>query len=149
MDYSALIQQLQAATGFDLYRLHTAIGRMLDDPERIAEVKRRVHPGDEVGYFDASQNRLVKARLLGFKRTRVVVRNIHDGQEWSLPYDFDQLTGETRLLFEHGAAQTHFGCSLFWIRRLAAFDGEQAAVEHWQTKRDGTQRGVVEVTGEA
>jgi hypothetical protein len=34
----------------------------------------------------------------------------------------------------------------FWIRRLAALGGEAATVEYWQLKRDGTKRGIVEVT---
>lgn len=37
------------------------------------------------------------------------------------------------------------GASIFWIRRLAALEGEEAAVEYWQLKRDGTKRGIVEV----
>ena len=63
-------------------------------------------------------------------------------------FEFDQLVGEARLLFEHGTAQTHFGCSLFWIRQLAAFDGEQATIEHWQTKRNQKLRGIIEIVGE-
>lgn len=63
-------------------------------------------------------------------------------------FDFDQLVGETRLLFEHGTAQTHFGCSLFWVRRLAALDGEQATIEHWQIKRNRELRGIVEIVAE-
>jgi len=64
-------------------------------------------------------------------------------------FEFDQLVGEARLLFDHGTAQAHFGCSLFWIRRLAAFDGEQATIEHWQIKRNGGLRGIVEMIAEA
>ena len=63
-------------------------------------------------------------------------------------FDFDALDGDARLLFEHAAAQSHFGCSVFWVRRLAAMGGEQAAIEDWQIKRDGTERGIVEITGE-
>jgi anti-sigma-K factor RskA len=37
------------------------------------------------------------------------------------------------------------GASVFSIRRLAAIDGEQEALEHWQIKRDNTRRGIVEV----
>jgi hypothetical protein len=32
---------------------------------------------------------------------------------------------------------------------LAAFGGEQAAVEFWQTKRDGGLRGIVEIESES
>ncbi|MBM4047520.1 MAG: hypothetical protein FJ279_20630 [Planctomycetes bacterium] len=60
-------------------------------------------------------------------------------------FDVGRLTGESRLLFDHAAADTHFGASVFWVRRVAALGGEQAMVESWQIKRDGEERGVVEI----
>ena len=63
-------------------------------------------------------------------------------------FDASQLTGEAALLFDHPAAQAHFGASVFWLRRLAAWEGEQAAVEYWQVKRGGGQRGIVEIVSE-
>ena len=62
-------------------------------------------------------------------------------------FDVSLLHGEARLVFDHSAAQSHFGCSIFWLRRLAAFGGEEAAVTQWQIKRDGNKRGIVEITG--
>ena len=63
-------------------------------------------------------------------------------------FDADTLTGEARWLFDHNAANAFFGASVFWLRRLAAFGGEQATVEYWQVKREGGFRGIVEVKGE-
>ena len=63
-------------------------------------------------------------------------------------FDMGSLIGEARLLFDHGTAQDHFGCSVFWVRRMAAMGGKQAAIEDWQIKRDGTKRGIVEITVE-
>jgi len=63
-------------------------------------------------------------------------------------FDAGELTGEARLLFDHAAAQAHFGSSVFWLRRLAAWEGEEAAVEYWQVKRGGGRRGIVEVIQE-
>lgn len=61
-------------------------------------------------------------------------------------FEMQSLTGDTRLLFaDHGTAQDHFGASVFWIRQMAAFGGEHIAIEDWQIKRDGTQRGIVEI----
>ncbi len=60
-------------------------------------------------------------------------------------FDAARLTGEGRRLFDHAAAQSHFGASVFWLRRSAAWEGERAAVEYWQLKRDGGHRGVVEI----
>ena len=56
-----------------------------------------------------------------------------------------ELERQTKILFDHPSAQSYFGASVFWIRRLAALGGETAAVEHWQVKRDGNLRGIVEV----
>ena len=45
-------------------------------------------------------------------------------------FDMGSLVGEPRLLFvDHGTAQDHFGASVFWMRRMAAIGGEQAAIE--------------------
>ena len=63
-------------------------------------------------------------------------------------FDMRQLTGASRLVFEHAAAQAHFGCSIFWVRRKAALGGEQATLEDWQIKRDGSRRGIVEIITE-
>ena len=64
-------------------------------------------------------------------------------------FDMGSLLGEPRLLFsDHGTAQDHFGASVFWMRRMGAIGGEQAAIEDWQIKRDGTERGIVEITAE-
>ena len=64
-------------------------------------------------------------------------------------FDPARLTGDAALLFDHSAAQDHFGASVFWLRRVAAWEGEQAAVEYWQVKRDGDQRGIVEIIPES
>lgn len=64
-------------------------------------------------------------------------------------FDVDSVVGEARLVFDHAAADAHFGASVFWSRRLAALGGEQAAIEFWQTKRDGELRGIVEIGSES
>jgi len=60
-----------------------------------------------------------------------------------------QLEGETALLFDHLATQNYEGASIFWIRRLAILDSEEETVAHWQLKRDGSRRGIVEVIQDA
>jgi hypothetical protein len=60
-------------------------------------------------------------------------------------FDVSQVSGETALIFDHVITQNYEGASIFWIRRLAAFEGEEATVAHWQLKRDGNQRGIIEV----
>ncbi len=60
-------------------------------------------------------------------------------------FDGNALRGESAVLFDHAAADAHFGASVFWVRRLAAMGGEQAMVEYWQAKREGGQRGIIEI----
>jgi hypothetical protein len=60
-------------------------------------------------------------------------------------FDIRQVAGEARIIFDHMASQNYEGASIFWLRRMAALEGEEAAVEHWQIKRDGKKRGIVEV----
>ena len=61
-------------------------------------------------------------------------------------FDLYQFNDEVAVVFDHMACQNYEGASVFWVRKMAAIGGEQAAVEFWQTKRDGTNRGIVEVT---
>ena len=61
-------------------------------------------------------------------------------------FDVSKVTGEAAILFDHLAAQNYAGASVFWLRRMAAMGGEQAALEDGQIKRDGARRGVVELT---
>jgi hypothetical protein len=63
-------------------------------------------------------------------------------------FDVSQVSGEAALIFDHAATQNYEGASVFWTRRLAALGGEEATVAHWQIKRDGNQRGIVEVVND-
>jgi hypothetical protein len=60
-------------------------------------------------------------------------------------FDVREVLGESSLVFDHHAAQNVLGASIFWVRQSAALGGEQGMIEFWQTKRDGTKRGIVEM----
>jgi len=60
-------------------------------------------------------------------------------------FDVSQVTGAASVVFRQSTAQNWLGTSIFWLRRFATIGGEQAAIEDWQFKRDGTRRGIVEV----
>jgi hypothetical protein len=63
-------------------------------------------------------------------------------------FDLNVVSGEARLVFDHASAQAHFGASVFWVRRAACFPNEAEMVAGWGLKRDGSSRGIVEVTKE-
>ena len=60
-------------------------------------------------------------------------------------FDVGQVAGEARIIFDHMAAENYEGASIFWLKRIATLDGGEAAIEHWQMRRDGKRRGIVEV----
>jgi hypothetical protein len=60
-------------------------------------------------------------------------------------FDVSRLRGGLHVLFDHAAAQAHFGASVFWLRRLAALDSEDSTIGYWQVKRDGGRRGIVDI----
>lgn len=62
-------------------------------------------------------------------------------------FDLEAVTGETRLVFDHGMAQAHFGASIFWLREISALPNIEASIAGWEVKRDGSVRGLVEIDG--
>src|SRR3712207_1990269 len=86
MDYSHIIDELRAASLFDLYRLRVAIDQQLDNPDRIEQVKARLRPGMKIKYFEETSKRLIEATVVELHRTRLVVENHLDGKRWSIRF---------------------------------------------------------------
>jgi 16S rRNA U1498 N3-methylase RsmE len=104
MDYTFIIDELSAASLFDLFRLRAAINLELEDPERITQVRRRLRPGMKIRYFDEAQNRLVEAVIRELRRTRLLVENFEDGKPWLIPFcavNIDEVETELRTALGH------------------------------------------------
>jgi hypothetical protein len=86
MNYSKILEELNSASLFDLYRLEQAISRSLEDPVRIRKIKDSLKVGQAIEYFDAEENRLVEASIIELKRTRALVRNRDDEKLWNIPF---------------------------------------------------------------
>ncbi len=93
MNYTTIIEELGKASLFDLYRLSSAIHNQLEDPARIAAVKRNLRVGQTLRWFDSSENRLHEAKLLRLNRTRAEVQNLADGKYWNVLYATIDLEG--------------------------------------------------------
>lgn len=53
---------------------------------------------------------------------------------------------ESRTLFSHADAEARFAASVFWVREgMLPQDLMRGFLETWQTKRDRSKRGIVEV----
>ena len=63
-------------------------------------------------------------------------------------FDLGQLTGEAQLIFDHPAAQAHFGASVFWLRQLAALpDVKLSAEDVERIARLGDNKGCMALKG--
>lgn len=85
MDYSNILQELNKASAFDLYRLRVAIDQQLENPQRLAEIKKHLRPGKKISYFVETENRLIDAIVLKVMRKQLVVQNISDQKKWQIP----------------------------------------------------------------
>jgi len=86
MDYSKIMNLLDEASLFDLYRLRAAIDKEMENPERIEKIRFSIKAGDPIRYFVEDENRLIDAEVLEVKRTRALVRNKHDSKRWDIPF---------------------------------------------------------------
>ena len=68
MNFSKIVSDLEDASAFDLYRLRCAIERILDDPQKILQVKQSLRIGAKVFWFDDIENREIEAEVVEIKK---------------------------------------------------------------------------------
>jgi hypothetical protein len=94
MNYTAILDALGQASLFQLFRLNVAIRNQLDDPARIAAVKRVLRVGQTIRWFHSTENRLIEAKLLKMNRTQADVQDLADGRRWTIPFYLIDLDGQ-------------------------------------------------------
>ena len=85
MDYTLLINELNKASAFDLYRLFVAIDKELRNPIRINLIKQQLIIGMELTYFNFVKNRLLKAKLLELRKTHALVFEYEGNKKLVIP----------------------------------------------------------------
>lgn len=103
MNYAAILEALQAASGFELFRLRAAIDRALSDPGRIAAIRRCVHRGQRVDYFDARENRLHHGQVLQMRHATLVVLDMERARRVLIDYAALNLDGADTVIRERSA----------------------------------------------
>ncbi len=93
MNYTEIIKSLNNASAFDLYRMRSAIDRVLDEPRWLQSVQVRLKLGQEVQYFDPRANTLRRGRLLEMRRKQAVVLDSDDARRWLISYAAINLDG--------------------------------------------------------
>lgn len=82
-----ILDTLRQAPSADLYRLYLAIGKMLDDPRRILEVRQRLHLGMAVSYIaDNPLGPLSQGTIAELRHTQAVIQDSQSRRRWAIPY---------------------------------------------------------------
>jgi hypothetical protein len=93
MNFTEVLDALNQASGFDLYRLRAAIDRTLDDPKWIVAIRKALRIGQEVEYFDSKDNRVCTGRVLELRQKSVLLLRLDTSQRWLMPYASINLGG--------------------------------------------------------
>ncbi|WP_122055704.1 hypothetical protein [Vibrio sp. Evd11] len=88
MNIQHIFEELESATDFELFRLKSAIEKVLEDPDRTHALKRKIQVGMTVEYFCTERNKALLCTVLKVGRSRVSIREQDTGQQWSLPFYF-------------------------------------------------------------
>ena len=97
MNYAALLEALQQASGFELYRLRAAIDRALSAPERIDAIRRCIKRGQRIEYFDARDNRMYRGQVLEMRNTTLVIMDFDRPAKLLIDYAAINLDGEDEI----------------------------------------------------
>ena len=93
MDFTDVVQALQEAPGFDLYRLRAAMDRMLAQSRWIVATAMQLRIGQTVQYFSDADNALRASTVLELRRKRVLVLDQPGARRWLIDYAAINLAG--------------------------------------------------------
>ena len=85
-DLQDAMHSLQNASDLDLLRLNTAIGHLLRNPARIMAIRRHLHLGQEVDFWNIRDQRLHHGRIIAFKPDQLVVQTESPRLHWTILY---------------------------------------------------------------
>ncbi|MFM0631231.1 hypothetical protein [Paraburkholderia xenovorans] len=82
-----ILDSLRQAPSAELYRLYLTIGKMLDDPRRILEVRQRLHIGMTVRYVgDNPMGPPLEGTITELRHTQAVVQDSSTRRRWAVLY---------------------------------------------------------------
>jgi hypothetical protein len=120
----------------------TRFGSGSDQRARVYTTLRHLHE------LAARTGRLVRFIVYGsFVSAVAAPRDVDVLLVMSADFRLEDAPRESCTLFSHAHAEARFGASVFWVREgMLSQEMMNTLLETWQTKRDGTKRGIVEIT---
>lgn len=101
MNFSEVIQTLNQASAFELYRMRAAIDWVLDEPRWSQAIQARLKVGQAVQYFDPQANALKRGQILEMRRKQAVIQDMDDAKRWIISYAALNIDGADIQIREH------------------------------------------------
>lgn len=86
MQDAALIEALNKASSLELYQLAALVERLLTDPRRIVAIRKALHLGQIVHFYDARHDRLRLGRVVELRDAQLTLHGTEVRGEWKLAY---------------------------------------------------------------
>lgn len=97
-DFNTILDQIEPWSLFEVHRLRSALGKLVDDPSRNEAIKRQLKIGMRISYFCSDKNTLVEAIIEEVRKTWASVINVEDGKKWNIKFYLINLQGiDTRI----------------------------------------------------
>ena len=87
MEFSKIVEELEKASSFELFRLKVGIERLLDDPKRTRVIQDRLIIGHRVHFFAQNDNCEYEGIIQKLNPTTVVILQEEPRRiKWTMPY---------------------------------------------------------------
>ena len=86
IDLQDAMHSLQNASDLDLLRLYSALGHLLRNPARIMAIRRYLHLGQEVEFWNTRDTRMQRGRIIAFTPDQLVVQTEIPRLNWTIMY---------------------------------------------------------------
>lgn len=86
MQDAALIEALNRATSLEQYQLAALLDRLMTDPRRIVAIRRDLHLGQVVRFYDARHDKMRQGQMVEMRDTQLTLQGTEVHGEWKLPY---------------------------------------------------------------
>lgn len=86
MQDATLIEALNQATSLELYQLSALVERLMTDPRRIVVVRKDLHLGQVVRFYDGRRDTMREGRIVEMRDAQVTLHDAQQRMQWKLPY---------------------------------------------------------------
>lgn len=94
MNFTEIMNLLENASPYELFRLQTALRIEMENPEKINALKDSFAVKDTISYFNTKKNALCDAIVLEKNTKYVLVQDLNDMQTWNITYYSINLTNQ-------------------------------------------------------